>query len=140
MKTFLLQSLTLCFFLGSSIASYAEQVVIVHPSNTSSISATDIQRLYLAKLKKFSNGSAADAVNQEEGSAIRINFDSTVVGKNEAQMKSYWAKLVFTGKEVPLKQAGSDQEVIDLVSSNPSNIGYIDASNVTDAVKVVHTF
>ncbi|WP_075184821.1 hypothetical protein [Teredinibacter haidensis] len=119
---------------------FAESVVIVHPENDASISAGDVEKLYLAKVKAFPGGSLALALNQTEGSDIRKAFDSGVIGKSESQMKSYWAKLVFTGKAVPLKELASDQEVVELVSKNPSTIGYIDARSVTDAVKVVHRF
>jgi hypothetical protein len=47
---------------------------------------------------------------------------------------------VFTGKGTPPKELLTDQEVIDLVSQNPSMIGYIEKESVTSAVKVVATF
>ena len=71
---------------------------------------------------------------------VRKKFDSTVVGKTESQMKAYWARLIFTGKAVPLKELANDQEIITLVEKNPSTIGYIDNANVTNKVKVLFTF
>lgn len=114
--------------------------VIVNPANGASFTKDDLENLYLAKTKTFPSGELAIPLNQKDSSPIRVAFDSSVVGKSDAQMKSYWAKLVFTGKAVPIKQMVSDEEVIELVSKNPSAIGYVETSKVTGAVKVVLSF
>jgi ABC-type phosphate transport system substrate-binding protein len=118
----------------------AEVAVIVNPSNSASMSNEDVAKLYLGKTKKFTDGNNAVPIDRKEGSEIRVQFIETVVGKDESQMKSYWSRLIFTGKGVPPKVADSDQEVKELVSRNPDIIGYIDASSVDDSVKVVATF
>lgn len=120
--------------------AHAAGVVIVNPGNNTEISKGDIEQLYMARTKTFPDGALAIPLNHEEGKEIREMFDSSVVGKTPSQMKTYWSKLVFTGKAIPIKQMSSDQEVIELVMKNPSTIGYIDEANVTDAVKVVMRF
>jgi hypothetical protein len=59
------------------------------------------------------------------------------LGRSSSQVSAYWSKLVFTGKGIPPKEVADDAAVVDLVSKNPSVIGYIDKASVTDAVKVV---
>lgn len=118
----------------------AEVAVIVNPSNSASMSNEDVAKLYLGKAKKFTDGNNAVPLDRKEGSEIRVQFMETVVGKDESQMKSYWSRLIFTGKGIPPKIIESDQEVKELVSRNPDIIGYIDASAVDDSVKVVATF
>lgn len=134
-KTALLFSMTLLPLL-----SHAEIAVIVHPSNGNSISQTDVERIYLAKVKSFADGTAAVPLNHEESTPTRVAFDNDAVGKSESQMKSYWAKLLFTGKATPIKQLASDAEMISAVSSTPGAIGYVDAASVNDSVKVVLSF
>jgi len=138
-KLAILTLVTVCACLVA-LPSFSGQVIIVHPSNNASISITDIQRLYLAKKKTFSDGAIALPLNQAGSTPARVNFDSSVVGKTEAQMKSYWAKLIFTGKEAPLREFGGDPEIMELVAKNPSTIGYIEESSVNDSVKVIHKF
>ena len=118
----------------------AEVAVIVNPSNSASMSNEDVAKLYLGKTKKFTDGNNAVPLDRKEGSGIRVQFMEAVVGKDESQMKSYWSRLIFTGKGIPPKIIESDQEVKELVSRNPDIIGYIDASAVDDSVKVVATF
>ena len=47
----------------SSATAFAEVAVIVHPSNASALSAEEVQRLFLGKLKSFPAGSDASPVN-----------------------------------------------------------------------------
>lgn len=123
-----------------SLYGHAEYVVIVNPGVNAELSRQDVERLFLAKTKTFPDGSVAVPVNQQEASPVRVTFDSHVNGKSEAQMKSYWAKLIFTGKAIPVKQLGSDREVLEFVANHPGAIGYIDAANVDDSVKVLFSF
>ncbi|MCP5017798.1 MAG: phosphate ABC transporter substrate-binding protein [Ketobacter sp.] len=125
-------------FAASTV--FAEVAVIVNPANDSSLQADDIAKLYLGKSKKFSNGQSAIALDRGEGTELRVKFLESTVGKDESQMKSYWSRLIFTGKGIPPKVVETDAEVKDLVSRNPDTIGYIDAGAVDDTVKVVATF
>jgi ABC-type phosphate transport system substrate-binding protein len=115
----------------------AQVTVIVHPSNNSQLDAKQVQRIFLGKDKKFSNGSEAKPVNQASDSATRGSFDQDVLGRSSSQVSAYWSKLVFTGKGTPPEELTSAQAVIDFVANNPDAIGYVDAGSVTDSVKAV---
>jgi ABC-type phosphate transport system substrate-binding protein len=134
LKKYLAIPLVLAF---SSFAS-AELTVVVNPANASALDSKTIQRIFLGKEKKFSDGTESLPVNQGADNEIRQNFDQEVLGRSSSQVSAYWSKLVFTGKGIPPKEVMTDAEVIDLVSKNPSVIGYIDSSSVTDAVKVIN--
>ncbi len=115
----------------------ADVVVVVHPSNSQNLSADDIQRLFLGKLKSFPGGGEANPVNLREGQPAREQFNQQFLNKSESQLKAYWSQLVFTGKGTPPKELDNDDAVKAHVANNPSGIGYIDASNVDGSVKVV---
>lgn len=119
---------------------FAEVAVIVNPTNDSAMTSDDIAKLYLGKTKKFTNGQSAIPLDRTEGTDIRVKFLESTVSKDESQMKSYWSRLIFTGKGVPPKVVETDAEVKELVSRNPDTIGYIDSSSVDDTVKVIATF
>ena len=118
----------------------ADVAIIVHPTNMATMDTAEIAKLYLGRSKSFSDGTAAIPLAQNESSATTPIFNDKVLNKTGSQMKAYWSKLVFTGKGTPPKELLTDQEVIDLVSQNPSMIGYIEKESVTSAVKVVVTF
>lgn len=134
LKKYLAIPLVLAF---SSFAS-AELTVVVNPANASALDSKTVQRIFLGKEKKFSDGTESLPVNQVADNALRQSFDEAVLGRSSSQVSAYWSKLVFTGKGIPPKEVMTDAEVIDLVSKNPSVIGYIDSSSVTDAVKVIN--
>lgn len=135
-----LYALTLSMTLFLPALAHAESAIIVHPGNADTLSDADIEKLYTGKTSKFPGGNNAIALDRTEGSVIRVAFVEKLLGKSEAQLKSFWARLIFTGKGVPPKVAATDQEVIDLVSRNQDAIGFVDAASVTAAVKVVKTF
>ena len=126
------------FFL--SINALAAVAVVVHPSNTAALNAEEISKIYLGRSKSFPDGKAAIPLAQADGTGATATFNEKVLNKTGSQIKAYWSKLVFTGKGTPPKELGTDQEVIELVSQNPSVIGYVDKSAVTASVKVVATF
>lgn len=128
--------------LVASLSSFtytaaAEVVVIVHPSNAASVSAKNVQRIFLGKAKKFPGGSSVTPLNQEPSSPIRADFDTEIVGRSSTQVSAYWSKLVFTGKGTPPKELANDAAVIAAVAADPSAIGYVDSSSVTGDVKAL---
>ena len=132
----LLFTLSLIF----SASAFSGVSVIVHPENGASLGEAEISRIFLGKMKSYPGAGPAVPINLAEGSAIRGTFEQTVLNKSASQIKAYWSKLVFTGKGTPPKDVASDAEVIGLVKSNPSLIGYVDSASVTPDVKVIATF
>ncbi len=140
MKTAIRNLVCSSVFCVLSGAAFAEVAVIVNPANGDTITKDDIASLYLAKTKTFPGGKNAIPLDRPEGSPTRVEFVSKVIDKDEAQMKSYWSRLIFTGKGVPPKVVESDAEVKDMVARNPDVIGFIDAAAADATVKVVAKF
>lgn len=140
MKSFskmMLCASVLCLLAG---AAQAEIAVIVNPANADSLTKDDISALYLAKTKSFPSGKPAKTLDLPEGTAARVEFITKVVDKDEAQMKAYWARLIFTGKGVPAQVMENDAAVKAHVAKNADAIGFIDVISVDNTVKVVSTF
>ncbi|MES2318168.1 MAG: hypothetical protein V4631_11805 [Pseudomonadota bacterium] len=112
----------------------AEIVVIVNPKNQAS-------RMFSEQAAQFFIGKSTlfTPVEHNEGAAIRNEFNTKVLGKDSAQVKSIWSKLVFTGKGAAPKEYGSSAEVKKAVAGDVSAIGYIEKSAVDDSVKVILT-
>ncbi len=113
---------------------FAQSVaVIVNPKNAASLTAEQVSGIFLGKSNELVG------IDLPDGNPVRDAFYHKVTGKDGAQLKAYWAKLVFTGKAQPLKEFASDAEVKKFVASNPTGIGYIDKSAVDGSVKVILT-
>lgn len=134
-----IRNLTIAALLAISTSAFSDISIITHPSNDASINAKQISKLFLAKSKKFPGGGEAVPIEQSDGSPTRAQFHKSITKKDEAQLKSYWSRIVFTGKGQPPKEVDSDSEVMALISKNPSMIGYVDSSAVDGSVKVVLT-
>ena len=140
MKLFKASCSALLISLAAS-AAFAETSVIVSASNpNAAMDQNTVSTIFLGKAKSFPDGSQALPVDQDEGSAVRDEFNKSILGKSDSQLKSYWSRLIFTGKGTPPKPSGDDAAVKNLVANSPNIIGYIDSSAVDSSVKVIYKF
>lgn len=130
---------TALLILLFSVATYAEVVVIVHPSNNNSFTKEEIESLFMVKKSGFADGSKASTYYLSADDPVRHQFDEKVLGKSSSQLKAYWSKLVFTGKGTPPPELSNSAEAIAKVAAEPSAIAYVDKTAVKDGVKVVFT-
>ncbi len=134
----LIKSVLLMSLLLGIQSAYAQVAVVVSAkSDVATMTADQVSSIFLGKSDKYPNGSTALPIDQPAASPIRVQFYDKVTGKSEAQVKSAWSRLVFSGKGTPPKEIASSAEVKKLVSSNPNTIGYIEKSAVDPSVKVV---
>jgi hypothetical protein len=138
MKISLKQVLPVLIML--SFNAYAEVSVVVNKANGDAVDASLIKKIYLGKAKSFDNGNKIDAVTLPDSNATAEEFREKALNKSNSQYKSYWSKLVFTGKGTPPKELNSASDVINHVKGSPSAIGFVPSGEVTDDVKVVATF
>jgi ABC-type phosphate transport system substrate-binding protein len=117
-------------FVGAQQA-WADVVVIVSAkSSATTMTADEISQIFLGK------STAMKPVNN--ASPLRSQFYKIVTGRDEAQVKATWAKLVFTGKALPPKEMSSTAEVVKAVAADPNAIGYVERSAVDPTVKVIY--
>jgi ABC-type phosphate transport system substrate-binding protein len=122
----------------SSVVVRADVVAVVSAkSPITTLSMSQVADIFFGKESRFPNGVRAFPIDQAEGSAVRDEFYSKVVGKTAAQIRTYWSKIIFTGRGQPPPSVSSDIEMKKRISENPAAIGYIDRSFVDDSVRVV---
>lgn len=115
----------------------AGTAVIVNSANPdATITKKIAKKIFMGKMT--STGSAeVIPVDQDEGSAIRDEFYKKAANKKPGKMKSYWSKMIFSGKAVPPEVVGGDAAVIEWVAKHKDAIGYLDSGAVNDSVKVI---
>jgi len=138
MKSCKIASLIAGLLLSTQV--FADVAIVVHPTNSTALSDSDISRAFLGKLKKFDGGSAISVVNQKVGEAARTEFDQKVLHKSSSQVKAYWSKRLFSGKGKPPKELASDADVLKFVAGNANAIGYVNKASVDSSVKVLKSF
>ena len=127
---------TLALTAGISMAHAGAVVVAGASSPLAAAGSGDVIKVFLGK-KKALGGVSVVPVDQSEGAGARTDFYSNVVKKSEAQLKSYWSRLIFTGKGQAPQVVGGDADVKGMVASNPNLLGYIDEGAVDGTVKVI---
>lgn len=128
----------LLFVAASFQQAHAGLAVIAHPDNSLvGITKEELKNIFLGKVRAFPGGKKVEAVDQEPGSKARDQFNSAVLQMSEGKRKSYWSRLMFTGKAKPPVSMDGDEAIKQWISSHPDGLGYIDGGEVDDRVKVL---
>jgi ABC-type phosphate transport system substrate-binding protein len=127
--------LALSLALGSARADVV--VVVSSTSTVTTLSKAQVSDIFLGTVSRFPNGTQAIPIDQADGSPARDEFYATYAGKSPAQVKSHWAKVIFTGRGQLPKTVPTNAEARQTIAANPQAIGYIERSAVDDTVKVV---
>ena len=125
-----------CVLFGLTVASAgaSAQVVAVvgAKSATSPMSKEQVTAAFMGKI------AGVEPVDLLEDSPVREQFYGKEIGRSASQLKSYWARLSFTGKGAPPRQYPDSGEVKKVLSENLHAIGYIEKAAVDASVKIVY--
>ena len=117
----------------------AEVVVVVgKDSPISSLSESQLRQLYLEGSGRI-GGISVKALDLPEDNRARKDFYQEAVGKTPAQMKSYWARMIFTGRGAPPRIVSGNRAMQVMLDNNPEMVGYLPANQVGDKLKVLRT-
>jgi ABC-type phosphate transport system substrate-binding protein len=132
------KTIVVCILMSVAAISRADIAIIAHPAaSLAGVDDGQVTRIYLGKSKTFPNGDPVKPADQTRNSPSRKEFIEKVLQKNESQLKSYWSKLIFTGKGNPPETVGDDKGMMAWVASHEDGLGYVDAALVDSSVKVL---
>ena len=114
--------------LAGSFAQAADLVVITNPA-AGALTKDQVADLFLGKSQSLT------PVDQNESSAIYAEFYKKATGRDVAQVKSTWSRIVFSGKGEAPKQLADSAAVKKAVAADPKAVGYIEKSAVDGTVK-----
>jgi hypothetical protein len=127
--------LVLSLAAGGAMADVV--AVVSSKSPLAVLSKNQVTEIFLGKTTKFPDGTQAMPVDQKEGSPARDEFYSTFAGRSPPEIKSYWTKIIFTGRGKPPRTVADGLEAKKLTAANPQAISYIERRDVDSSVKVV---
>lgn len=130
----------LTFFIVMSIVgtvSAGDFAVVVNKSSAlSSVSNTDLKRIYTGKMNDI-GGKKVVPVNLSLDNPAAASFIPTVVGMSIADYRSFWlAEQVRGGSSAPAVQKSSEA-MTKFLMENADAIGYIEPDKVTADLKVL---
>jgi hypothetical protein len=118
--------------LGAGPACAGELVLIVN-SAAAAINKDQVADAYLGRSSSWT------PIDQVANSPIYLEFYKKATGRDIAQVRAIWSKIIFTGRGLPPKQLVNSEAVKRAVAANPKAIGYIEKSAVDASVKVALT-
>lgn len=118
--------------LAGLVAQAADLVVIANPA-VGPLTKEQVADLFLGKSQAFT------PIDQNADSPIYAEFYKKAAGRDVAQVKSTWSRLVFSGKGEAPKQLPDSAAVRKAVAADPKAVGYVEKSAVDGTVKAVVT-
>jgi ABC-type phosphate transport system substrate-binding protein len=116
----------------SGFAAWGQIVVIGNPA-AAPLTKDQVSDLFLGKNQSLT------PIDQAEGGAVYADFYKKATGRDVAQVKATWSRLVFTGKGQAPKQVPDSAAVKKAVAADPKAVGYIEKSAVDGSVKALLT-
>lgn len=113
--------------LDGAVAADPFVVIVNEAEPASALSAQEVSNLFLKKSVRLPSGVDAAPIDLAESSPERASFSKRVHGKGTAAIKSYWQRLIFSGRAVPPPEAGSPADVVAFVRARRGAIGYVPA-------------
>lgn len=124
---FLLVALAL---LGGT-AARAEIAVVVNPdSGVTEMTREQVVNIYMGRYQGLPSGITAFPVDL---APLRQDFYRELVDRTLAEINSYWARLVFSGRATPPRRLDDVAAVLEVVSNNRGAIGYLPSGEVDEA-------
>ena len=131
--------LILAIGLALAVCGARADVVVVAgaASPVGSLGAEEVARIFLGKTETTATGARVIAIDQPDGSPARAEFYRQITGKTLAQVRAYWARVIFTGKGQPPRQLDS-AATAKLLAENPRAIAYVERTAVSAGMRVVY--
>lgn len=134
--------LALTLLIGFSTSLVHADIVVIGHQNLP-VNELDLQKvkdIWLGKLRRVGDSAPVRPVDQSVGNKARDDFYQKSLDKSPQQVKAYWARITFTGKDEAPLTLNDDAAVRAWVAGHPDAIGYIESASVGNGVKVLFKF
>ncbi len=121
---------------GAAAQESAFKVVINAGNPATAESPATLSKLFLKKVREWGDKQKVTAYDLDEKSEARQAFSDAVHGKSVSAIKSYWQRMIFSGRDVPPDEVASEAELLRRVAAERGAIGYVSAKTpLPDGVK-----
>ena len=131
------------FLLGAMLsmtyhpASAEVLVVVSAEAPFTRLTSSDLRDVYLGRRTLIVNGVQVVPLDLTEGTAARSEFYTHYTGQTPAQIKSHWARQIFTGRGQPPQALSNSRAVVERLVSDAKALGYIDSYFLDERLRVV---
>lgn len=100
--------------------------IIAHEKNPAGAASREfLADVFLKRASRWESSQSAQPVDQRSDSRVRRAFSLSVLKRPVTAVRSYWTQRIFSGRDVPPPELGSDEAVGRFVASHPGAVGYV---------------
>jgi len=126
----------LLFFLNFS--SFADEYVVVSNKNMKDLNLLEIRAIFLKKITLVDDIKVVP-INLEAGDDLRLKFEAEVLKMSFLRLKTYWTKEHYLGHRPPIS-VKSQESIKAFLHKVDGAIGYMQAQNVDENMKIIYTW
>ncbi|MDQ1245620.1 MAG: hypothetical protein QG565_1961 [Campylobacterota bacterium] len=116
--------------------SFADEYAVIANHKMRDLSTAEIKAVFLKKITVIENMEAVP-INLAAKDTIREKFENKIIGMDFERLKTYWSNQHYLGKRPPIRMQSEDS-VKAFVKNVEGAIGYINANNLDNDVKVLY--
>ncbi|MEO1365688.1 MAG: substrate-binding domain-containing protein [Acidobacteriota bacterium] len=103
-----------------------------------SLPAKQLSKIFLKKIKRWEDDSSITVFDLEAESEVRDAFSRSVHRKSISAIKSYWQRMIFSGRDVAPVELDSEAKMLEQIAATAGSVGYVSATaELPDGVKVL---
>jgi len=137
-KQIILNIVFAAFFMLAANTCTAGIKIVVHPDNpVSELSKKELVKIFKQKKKSWKNGDAITVLNLPTSNPTKEEFTEKILGMDGENLEKYYLKRAISGKGQPPKVVANSEEIVKLIKNDPTAIGYIDAAQSSESLKVL---
>lgn len=133
----LVRASTAAMLISTAFTARADIAIVINEASAvRQISHSEAVNIFMGRYRRLPNDSMALPIDQ---APLKARFYKALVQKDMAEINSYWARLVFSGRASPPQQADRLEDVVDIVTHNNNALGYVDAAHMPPHMHVLLT-
>ena len=124
--------------LNTLLYARAEEVVIVNPDVTlESLSKNALRAIFGMRLRTWPDNQPIKVFVFTDDNPIHASFAKSQLLIFPQQLRRAWDRLIYSGTGQGPNQVKSVEEMRNAIATTPGAIGYIQADQVTDRIRVL---
>lgn len=118
-------TIILLIVIRSFAGGDAVYIIINKSVASQEVSVDQLRQLFLNQASLTVDGHSLEPLDAPESSNSRKAFYEKVIHQSAIQLKSYWARMIFTGKGFPPATTSTESEVETSIAHDQNKIGYL---------------
>jgi len=137
---FKMKKLNIIFIFITIINLHAIEIAVITNAKSlnARVSKSQLKRLFLAK-SDYIDGVRLKVI-ELSSTEYKEAFYHHITNKNSVQLRSYWTRLIFTGKALPPKQFTSKQELFQQIEEKKDIVTYLPLKEIPADTHIIYSF